>query len=110
MSKIVNIQNIDPQTFELQTYSFDDTSLISNFEINNSFNLASNYVEYFIYDLNGNILYSDEDGSFRGYSLLDNNLYIVIYYEPYENENCISFYSLQMKSEIYITELNKIIN
>ena len=36
MSKIVNIQNIDPQTFELQTYSFDDTSLISNFEINNS--------------------------------------------------------------------------
>jgi hypothetical protein len=76
MSKIVNIQNIDPQTFELQTYSFDDTSLISNFDIDNSFNPVSNYIEYFIYDLNGNILYSNEDGSFRGYSLLDNNLYI----------------------------------
>ena len=44
-----------------------------------------------------------------GKNIVDNNLYIVIYYEPYENENCISFYSLQMKSEIYITELNKII-
>ena len=76
MSKIVNIQNIDPQTFELQTYSFDDTSLITNFDVDNSFNPISNYIEYFIYDLNGNILYSNEDGSFRGYSLLDNNLYI----------------------------------
>ena len=76
MSKIVNIQNIDPQTFELQTYSFDDISLISNFDIDNSFNPILNYIEYFIYDLNGNILYSNEDGSFKGYSLLDNNLYI----------------------------------
>ena len=76
MSKIVNIQNINPQTFELQTYSFDDTSLITNFSVDNSFSPSSNYVGYFIYDLNGNILYSNEDGSFRGYSLLDNNLYI----------------------------------
>jgi len=76
MSKIVNIQNIDPQTFELQTYSFDDTSLIANFDVNNSFNPSTNYIEYFVYDLNENILYSNEDGSFRGYSLLDNNLYI----------------------------------
>ena len=42
MSKIVNIQNIDPQTIELQTYSFDDTSLIANFDVNNSFNPSSN--------------------------------------------------------------------
>jgi hypothetical protein len=74
MSKIVNIQNIDPQTFELQTYSFDDTSLISNFDVNNSFIPPSNYIEYFIYDLNGNILYNNENGSFKGYSLIDNNL------------------------------------
>ena len=54
MSKIVNIQNIDPQTFELQTYSYDDTSLISSFEVANTFNPTSNYIEYFIYDLNNN--------------------------------------------------------
>jgi hypothetical protein len=75
MSKIVNIQNIDPQTFELQTYSFDDTSLISSFEVANTFNPTSNYIEYFIYDLNNNILYSNESG-YPGYSLLDNQLVI----------------------------------
>ena len=30
MSQIVNIQNIDPQTFELQTYSVSDISLIED--------------------------------------------------------------------------------
>ena len=45
MSQIVNIQNIDPQTFELQTYSVSDISLISNFDITNTFNYSSSYID-----------------------------------------------------------------
>jgi hypothetical protein len=74
MSQIVNIQNIDPQTFELQTYSVSDTSLISNFDVTNTFNYSSSYIEYFVYDLNNNILSGIIDNSFKGFSLLDNQV------------------------------------
>lgn len=74
MGKIINIQNIDPQNFEFQVYSSNDETLISNFEIQKIFDPNSNYIEYYIYDLNQNILYSNENGSFRGYSLIDNQI------------------------------------
>jgi len=55
MSKIVNIQPVNPITFEYQTYSPQDESLISSFEVTNNFNVSSSYIEYFIYDLNNTI-------------------------------------------------------
>jgi hypothetical protein len=73
MSDIVNINLINPNTFELQDYSVDDTSLITNFEVQTSFNPKSDKIEYFIYDLNRNILYSNVNG-YGGYQLIDNNL------------------------------------
>jgi hypothetical protein len=73
MSEIVNINPIDPNTFELQEYSVDDISLITNIEVQTSFNPSIDKIEYFIYDLNQNIIYSDVNG-YRGYKLIDNNL------------------------------------
>ena len=55
-------------------YSVSDTSLISNFDVTNTFNYSSSYIEYFVYDLNNNILDSIVDNSFRGFSLLDNQV------------------------------------
>jgi hypothetical protein len=76
MEKIVNIQNIDPNTFQLQNYSSADESLISSFvQENIGFDPTEDYLEYFILDLNKNILYSNVSG-FGNYSLLDNNLVI----------------------------------
>lgn len=73
MSEIVNINPIDPTTFELQEYSVNDTSLITNVEVQTSFNPSTDKIEYFIYDLNQNLLYSNVNG-YRGYNLIDNNL------------------------------------
>ena len=73
MSKIVNIQPVNPITFEYQTYSPQDESLISSFEVTNNFNVSSSYIEYFIYDLNNNILYSNEIG-YSGYSFQGANV------------------------------------
>jgi hypothetical protein len=73
MSKIVNIQPINPITFEYQTYSPQDESLISSFEVTNNFNVSSSYIEYFIYDLNNTILYSNEIG-YNGYSFQGANV------------------------------------
>jgi hypothetical protein len=73
MSKIVNIQPVNPITFEYQTYSPQDESLISSFEVTNNFNVSSSYIEYFIYDLNNTILYSNEIG-YNGYSFQGANI------------------------------------
>ena len=59
MDKIVNVQNIDPNTFQLQNYSVSDESLIRNFTSNVTFNPSEDYLEYFILDLNKNVAYLD---------------------------------------------------
>ena len=74
MSDIININSLDPNTFEFQDYSFDDTSLITNVETSTTFNPQTNKIEYFIYDLNGNIVY--ETYNYSGYRLIDNILNI----------------------------------
>jgi hypothetical protein len=75
MAEIVNIQNINPQTFELQEYSQEDTSLIISTDVFDTFDPTIDHIEYFIYDLNGNILYENVAG-YSQYSLIDNNLVI----------------------------------
>ena len=56
MAEVVNITPINPFTIELQEYSTSDNSLINSFNIDTTFNAQTDYLEYFIYDLNGNIL------------------------------------------------------
>ncbi len=73
MNRIVNINSINPETFELQTYSVEDSSLIASFEVETSFNPSIDKVEYFIYDLNGQIVYSNVNG-YPNYSLVNNTL------------------------------------
>ena len=75
MAEIVNISQLDPQTFELQDYSQQDTSLIIATDVFDTFDPTIDHIEYFIYDLNGNILYVN-DNSYPAYSLLNNNLVI----------------------------------
>jgi surface protein len=62
MAEIVNIQNINPTTFEIQTYSPEDSALINSTTIGSIFNSSTDIVEYFIYDLNSNILFEDVNG------------------------------------------------
>jgi len=75
MAEIVNIQNANPQTFELQEYSQQDTSLISTTTTFDTWDSTVDHIEYFIYDLNGNILFNNVTG-YPQYSLIDNNLVI----------------------------------
>ena len=81
MAEVINIQPINPLTFELQEYSSEDTSLITNLEIQTSFDSQIDKVEYFVYDLNNQLLY--EDLNFPGYKLIDNILTL------YPGENLI---------------------
>ena len=75
MSRTVNINSINPITFEYQTYSVEDSSLIFNITIDATFNPTLDIVEYFIYDLNGQIVYSNVTG-YPGYTINDKNVVI----------------------------------
>jgi hypothetical protein len=73
MAEIVNITPLNPTTFEYQEYSTEDNSLITSLEIETSFTPGVDIIEYFIYDLNGDIIFEDVNG-YGGYSLIDNVL------------------------------------
>ena len=75
MSQTTTILPINPTTFELQDYSTQDTNLISNFTVEPTFDPSTNYVTYFIYDLNGNVVFASEI-NFQGYNLIDQEVYI----------------------------------
>ena len=74
MAELINISPIDPVSFSTETYQISDIGLL-NIELSASvFNPETDYIEFFIYDLNGNILESNIP--FLDYSILDNELYI----------------------------------
>ena len=75
MPEIVNIQQLNPTTFELQEYSIQDVSLIPITDTFDVFDTTTDHIEYFIFDLNNNLLYSNVIG-YPNFSLIDNNIVI----------------------------------
>lgn len=73
MAELVNITSIDPNTFESQSYSSQDESLITSINVETVFNPTTDVIEYFIYDLNGDIIFENNAG-WPSYNLIDNNL------------------------------------
>ena len=74
MAELIDIFLIDPVTFSTETYQESDISLLNVNLSESVFNPNTDYVEFYIYDLNNNILNSSVP--FTDYSILDNELYI----------------------------------
>jgi hypothetical protein len=75
MDKIVNIQSVDPTTLQLQNYTLTDESLISNTNVEVTFDPNQDYLEYYILDLNSTTLYSNTAG-YPGFKIRDSNILI----------------------------------
>jgi hypothetical protein len=75
MAETINILPLNPNNFEFQEYSSSDLNLIVSTEIETSFDTTSDYIEYYIYDLSGNIIVSNIFG-FPGYKLINNQVSI----------------------------------
>ena len=75
MANTVTINNIPSNFFELQDYSIQDDNLITNSTVQSTFDPLQNYVSYFIYNLNNEIIYSNEAG-FSGLSFIDQQVYL----------------------------------
>jgi len=86
MDKIVNIQSVDPNSYQLQNYNAGDESLIRSFSTEVIFDTTQDYLEYFILDLNSNVLYSNTAG-YIGYKILDNDIVL----DPQKDLESIGF-------------------
>ena len=53
---LITSQSISPVNFEYQEYSSNDIVLINAQSVQTTFNPSTDYVEYFVYDLDQNIL------------------------------------------------------
>jgi len=70
---LITTQSISPTTFEYQEYSNSDIALINEQSVLTTFDPHTDYIEYFVYDLSNNVLFSDIDG-FPYFKLIDNQV------------------------------------
>ena len=77
MADQTNIISLNPNSFSSEVYSAQDESLITSLTEDNSYDLTTDYVEFFIYSLNNTIIApSGNDGTFSNYRVIDNELYV----------------------------------
>ena len=56
MKEKINISQVDPTTFEFQQYSEKDSNLISSSRLDTAFSSSTDYIEYYAYDENQNLI------------------------------------------------------
>ena len=117
------IIQVSTQDLTTQEYTGQDTNLISTFDVNTSLS-SSSYIEYFIYDLNQNLIQSDYNFSQYsvqndGQSAGNNNLsQIIISPEEtlitngFDQGSYITYFNFLNKNigsdieQLYITEIS----
>ena len=77
MADNTQITLINPEDFSTEVYTSFDENLLTSISEFNSFNPDTDYVEFYAFDLNNNVIYpKGTDGSFTGYSIIDNEIYV----------------------------------
>ena len=77
MAQQTNITTINPNTFSTEVYSPSDENLIGSSVEQNQFDTTTDYVEYFVFDLNNTLISpSGNDATFLDYDILDNEIYV----------------------------------
>ena len=75
MNKTI-INSINPDNFNLENYSPSDEALISQNEVEITFDPNSDYIEYYVYNPDGGLVYplSGESPILNSYSITNNQL------------------------------------
>ena len=81
------INSINPDNFNLENYSLSDEILISQNEIEITFDPNLNYIEYYVYNPDGSLLYPLNNGSpiLNSYSIVSNQLVLNPEFDLTEN-------------------------
>ena len=74
MEEEITIVPVNPITFELQTYSAQDSSIISQFEVDINFSQSTDYIEYFIFDESENLIFPSTTQELLTYTVKDGDV------------------------------------
>jgi hypothetical protein len=74
MEDNILILPIDPETFVTQTYSQEDIDIIPSSEFDTAFSSSTDYIEYYVYDENQNLIYPSTTEELLTYSIKDGNV------------------------------------
>lgn len=74
MTSDITILPLNPDTFEYQSYTNLDESLVESSELDTIFNPETDYIEYYVYDQNKNLIYPSSTVSLESYSVKDGDV------------------------------------
>ena len=57
MEDKVTILPVNPGNFQIETYSTEDISLISTSSLDTNFSQSTDYIEYYVFDENQNLIF-----------------------------------------------------
>ena len=76
MEDNILILPVNSSTFQVENYSTEDSSLISQVEIDTKFTQSSDYIEYYIYDGNQNLIFPSTTEELLTYNIKDGHIFI----------------------------------
>jgi hypothetical protein len=74
MKDNILILPIDPETFAVQTYSQKDIDIISTSEVDTAFSQSTDYIEYYVYDENQNLIYPNNTEELLTYTIKEGHV------------------------------------
>ena len=83
MAEETKIIQVNPDNFQLQEYSSNDSSLIASFELDTNFSSSTDYIEYSVYDANQSLIYPADTSTSaiaRNYTVIEGD--INLHFEP----------------------------
>ena len=83
----ITISSLDPTTFEYQTYSDADSQLIIQSQLDTVFTPTTDYIEYYVYDQNQNIIYPSTTLALLSYDVRDGDVLL----DPQSNLEDLGF-------------------
>ena len=96
MAQDITINSLDPNTFEYQTYSDSDSQLIVQSQLDTVFTKDTDYIEYYVYDQNKQLIYPGSTIPLLDYDIRDGDVLL----NP-ENDLINSGYDLGVYNILY---------
>jgi len=107
----ISIVQVDPKTFEFQQYLEEDNILISSSRLDTAFSSSTDYIEYYAYDENQNLIYPTDPNvkaiALTSYSVIEGDTCLYpdkdlenIGYEYGKYFSTYNFYRKRLSSDI----------
>ena len=87
MEDKVLILPVNSTTFQVENYSISDSELISQVEIDTEFSNSTDYIEYYVYDGDKNLLFPSNTQELLTYNIKDGHIFI----DPKQDLNRLEF-------------------